>query len=217
VGLELARQFSNKGDVEVTALSRSQPAVAVASYFPFDALSEQELPPFEGALDGLVYCPGSILLKPFDRLGVADFRADMEINFFGAVRVLQHFRSSLKAGENASVVLFSSVAAAVGMLYHSSIASAKGAIEGLVRSLAAEFAPSIRVNGIAPSLVQTRLSEKLTNSEGKMKVAMERHPLKRIGTTDDIVSAAIYLLSENASWITGQIIPVDGGMSAIRM
>jgi len=168
-------------------------------------------------IDGLVYCPGSINLKPFHRISVEDFKAEMELNFFGAVKVLQACMKNLKKSDQASVVLYSTVAVQTGMGFHSGIASAKGAIEGLVRSLAAEWAPNkIRVNAVAPSLTDTPLAQQLLSTEDKRSASDKRHPLGRIGTPDDIAEATIYLLSEKSSWITGQILPVDGGMSSLK-
>jgi NAD(P)-dependent dehydrogenase (short-subunit alcohol dehydrogenase family) len=165
----------------------------------------------------VVYCPGSIRLRPFHRLKTQDFLSDLEINLLGAVKAIQACLPGLKkADAPASIVLFSTVAVKTGMPFHASIASAKGAIEGLTRSLAAEFAPRIRVNAIAPSLTDTNLAKTLLSDDGKRTAAAERHPLKRVGTPADIAAAAKFLLDDSASWITGQIIAVDGGMGAIR-
>lgn len=167
-------------------------------------------------LDGLVYCPGSIQLKPFNRLKIADFESDMQINAFGAVKIIQSVLPNLKEAEQASIVLFSTVATAVGLSFHSSIAMAKGAVEGLAVSLASELAPKIRVNVIAPSLIDTPLASKLISTDEKRNANAERHPLKRIGKTDDIADAAIYLLSEKSSWVSGQVFNIDGGMSKLK-
>lgn len=141
---------------------------------------------------------------------------DLEVNYMGAFQNIQENFKLLKKGEDASVVLFSTVAVQTGMVFHSSIAGAKGAIEGLTRALAAEFAPDIRVNCVAPSLTDTSLAEGLLNNEKKREAAIGRHPLKRVGEAKDIASAAKYLLSEEASWITGQILHVDGGIGMVR-
>lgn len=167
-------------------------------------------------LDGVVYCPGSINLKPFARLSADDFVQDFHINLLGAVRTLQAVSPRLKKSPNASVVLFSTVAVAVGMPFHASIAASKGAIEGLVKSLAAEWAPAIRVNAIAPSLTTTSLAEKLINSPEKREAAAKRHPLQQLGEPADIAAMAAFLLSPQARWMTGQIIAMDGGISAIK-
>lgn len=168
-------------------------------------------------IDGVVYCPGTIQLKPFHRIGLDAFKEEMEINFFGAVRVLQACLKGLKKSESASVVLFSTVAVQMGMGFHSGIASAKGAVEGLTRSLAAEWAPQkIRVNAIAPSLTDTPLATQLLASPEKREASDKRHPLGRVGTPEDIAAASRYLLSDESSWMTGQILHLDGGMSVIR-
>jgi NAD(P)-dependent dehydrogenase (short-subunit alcohol dehydrogenase family) len=156
-------------------------------------------------------------LKPFHRISISDFQKEMDINFFGAVRVLQACLKGLKKSDTASVVLFSTVAVQTGMGFHAGIASAKGAVEGLSRSLAAEWAPSkIRVNTIAPSLTDTPLASSLLSTPDKKESSDKRHPLGRVGTPEDIAKAASYLLSEDSSWMTGQILHLDGGMSSLK-
>lgn len=169
-------------------------------------------------IQGLAYCPGSIRLRPFHRLTPEDFLADFQINLVGAVKAIQACLPGLKRADAppASIVLFSTVAVETGMPFHAAVASAKGAVEGLTRSLAAEFAPKIRVNAIAPSLTDTNLAGALLSDEGKRSAAAERHPLKRFGKPEDIAAAAIFLLDASASWITGRVIAVDGGMGALR-
>lgn len=180
----------------------------------------EEIPELDGLPDvihGLVYCPGTIVLKPFQRLTMADFRNDLEINLLGAVKIIQSCLKRLKKSPTgASILLFSTVAVKVGMPFHASVASAKAAVEGLTRSLAAEFAPRIRVNAIAPSLTNTPLAESLLSNEERQKASAERHPLKRIGHPQEIAGFAQHLLSDEGSWITGQIFYIDGGMSSIR-
>ena len=168
-------------------------------------------------IDGLVYCPGSINLKPFHRLTEADFLNEWQLNFMGAVKIIQQLLPALKKAETPSIVLFSTVAVQTGMPFHASIAAAKGAIEGLTRSLAAELAPKIRVNCIAPSLVQTSLAEKLTNTPEKIEAGGKRHALQRIGQPNDIAAMAEFLLSDKAAWITGQVLHIDGGMSTLKV
>jgi NAD(P)-dependent dehydrogenase (short-subunit alcohol dehydrogenase family) len=166
-------------------------------------------------LHGLVYCPGSINLKPFHRIKPEEFAADLQLQTIGAIRVIQAVLPKLKAGKG-SIVLFSTVAVQQGFNFHTQVAVSKGAIEGLTRSLAAEFAPAIRVNCIAPSLTDTPLAERLLSSDQKREANAERHPLKRIGTSEDIANAAAYLLSDDSSWVTSQILKIDGGMSSIK-
>ncbi len=168
-------------------------------------------------LHGLVYSPGTINLKPFRGLKPEDFRNDFEVNVIGAVKVIQSALKALKASGQASVVLFSTVAVSQGMPYHSSIAASKGAVEGLVRSLAAEFAPAIRVNAIAPSLTATPLAEKLLSTPERVEASAKRHPLQRIGQPQDIAALACFLLGTEASWISGQVFGVDGGLSTLRL
>lgn len=172
---------------------------------------------FPNIINGIVYCPGSINLKPFHRLSREDFLNDWQVNFMGAVKVLQQLLPNLKRAEFASVVLFSTVAVSTGMPFHASIAAAKAAVEGLTRSLAAELAPKIRVNCIAPSLTQTELAEKLVSTPEKIESGGKRHPLQRIGQPGDIAELACFLLSSKSSWITGQIMHVDGGMSTLKV
>lgn len=168
-------------------------------------------------LDGFVYCPGSIHLKPFARLSAEDFMQDFSINLLGAVRSLQLLTPRLKKSPHASVLLFSSVAATCGMPFHASIAASKAAVEGLVRSLAAEWAPQIRVNAIAPSLTATPLAGKLVSSPEKLEQAAKRHPLQRIGDADEIAALAEFLLSPAAAFITGQVMAVNGGLGQIKI
>lgn len=167
-------------------------------------------------LDGVAYCPGSINLKPFSRIKPADFEEDYKLQVVGAVKVLQAVYPKLKAAENASVILFSTVAVRLGFNFHTQVASSKGAIEGLTKSLAAEWAPAIRVNAIAPSLTDTPLAGKLLNNDEKKETNAQRHPLKKIGSPKDIADMAAFLLSDKSSWMTGQIIQLDGGMSGIK-
>jgi NAD(P)-dependent dehydrogenase (short-subunit alcohol dehydrogenase family) len=177
----------------------------------------ESIPDLPETIDGLVYCPGTINLKPFHRLTLADFQQDYEVNFLGAVKVLQASFKALKKSPSASVVMFSTVAVQMGLGFHASIASAKGAIEGLVRSLAAEWAPNkIRVNAIAPSLTDTPLATQLLGTDDKKEASNKRHPLGRYGKPEDIAAAAVYLLSDESSWMTGQILHIDGGMSAVK-
>lgn len=177
----------------------------------------EEMPGLPEVIDGVVYAPGTINLKPFHRISMDDFKKEMEVNFFGAVRVLQACLKGLKKSSTPSVVLYSTVAVQTGMGFHAGIASAKGAIEGLTRSLAAEWAPSkIRVNAIAPSLTETPLASALLSTPEKKEASDKRHPLGRIGSSEDIAASTVFLLSPQSSWMTGQILHVDGGMSTLK-
>lgn len=168
-------------------------------------------------IHGLVYSVGSINLKPFQRLNNEDFLNDYKLNVLGATEVIRLALKSLKNAAGASIVLYSSVAAKAGMPYHASVAAAKGAIEGLTVSLAAEFSSSqIRVNAIAPSLTDTPLAQNLLSTEEKRASSAKRHPLGKIGKPDDIAFATQFLLSDHSSWITGQIIGIDGGLGSLR-
>ena len=189
-----------------------------ATYINYDVengdLETENLPE---VLDGFVYCPGSINLKPFKMLSEETFEQDMQLNFFGLIKSLKAVTDRLKKSDQASLVFFSTVAVKVGMPFHTSVAASKGAIEGFAKSLAAEYAPKFRVNVIAPSLTDTPLAEKLLGNEKKREKMDERHPLKRVGTSDDIAKIARFLLSEDSSWVTGQILGVDGGMSTLNV
>ncbi len=182
----------------------------------FDVLEDESIDGLPDSLDGMVYCPGSISLKPFNRIKLEDFRSELELNFIGAIKVSQLVINALKKSGNASVVFYSTVAVQSGLPFHASIAGAKGALEGLTRSLAAEYAPKVRFNAIAPSLTDTPLAESLLSSDKKREANADRHPLKRVGTPNDMAAMTAFLLGEDASWISGQVIKIDGGMSAIK-
>ena len=162
-----------------------------------------------------MYFPGTIILKPFKRLDLDVFKSDYEINVLGLLNILKFYESRLS--ESASLVFISTVAASLGMPFHSSISMCKSSIEALSRTLSAEWAPKIRVNCIAPSLVNTKLANRFFRNEKQIELMNERHPLKRTGNTDDISNAIEFLLSPNSSWITGQVINVDGGMSTLKL
>jgi NAD(P)-dependent dehydrogenase (short-subunit alcohol dehydrogenase family) len=220
IGLELVKVLSDNHH-EIYVGSRSAGTLAeipevhhLALDVKADSLDMEALPE---TLQGLVYCAGTIVLKPFQRITVDDFKEDFNINLLGAVKVIQVCLKRLKKSPTgAAIVLFSTVAVKTGMPFHASVASAKAAVEGLTRSLAAEFAPRIRVNAIAPSLTDTPLAQNLLSSEEKRKASADRHPLKRVGTPQEIAHLAAYLLSDAGAWITGQIISIDGGMSSLR-
>lgn len=175
-----------------------------------------ELPSLPDRVDRLAYFPGSLDLKPFGRTSLDTFRGDWELSVLGFVRVVQHALPALRASDAAAVVAISTVAATTGMPFHTSIAQAKGALEALVRSLAAEFAPHIRFNAVAPSLTDTPLAGKLTSNAERREKLDARHPLARIGTPDDIAAALEFLLGTESSWMTGQVLAVDGGIGVVR-
>lgn len=188
------------------------------SHITFDALTDElDASQLPEQLDGLVYCPGSIDLKPFKRLKREVFAHDIQINYLSLVKVVQAVLPLLKSSPQASLVFFSTVAVKVGMPFHTSIAAAKGAVEGFAKALAAEYAPAVRVNVIAPSLTDTPLASKLLSNELKKEKMGERHPLKRVGEAKDIANITEFLLSEKSNWITGQVIGVDGGMSTLNV
>ena len=168
-------------------------------------------------IDSLVYCPGSITLKPFLQLKEEDFKNDFEVNVLGAVKSIQKYLNSLKKGTNPSIVLFSTVAVIKGMAFHSSISSAKAAIEGITKSLAAEFAPSVRVNCIAPTITKTDLAKNILRNKKIEENISNNHPLKKICEPDDIAAAANFLISKESNKITGQVMRVDSGMSTLKI
>ena len=218
IGDSIVAKLISQGH-QVINLSRNPCSVQGVENIQFDVLGTNEgvLSAISGPIDGLVYCPGSINLKPFHRLTTVDFEKDFRINVLGAVQVIQGCLPALKASSTSSIVLFSTVAVQTGMGFHASIASSKGAIEGLTRSLAAEFSSlKIRVNAIAPSLTQTPLANALLNSDDKIEAAGKRHPLGRVGQPSDIANMALFLLNPENSWITGQILKVDGGLGDLR-
>jgi NAD(P)-dependent dehydrogenase (short-subunit alcohol dehydrogenase family) len=211
IGAALSFQLSQKG-YQVFEASRN-------GKIKYDATKDTlDLSLLPSAFQGLIYCPGSINLKPFHRLSTQDFIDDYNINVLGAVRTIQQVLPLLKINDEvASIVLFSTVAVRQGMPFHASIASAKGAIEGLTKSLAAELAPKIRVNAIAPSLTDTPLASKLLSSEEKKKAAADRHPLKKVGTPKELASLTAFLLSDESGFISGQVIGADGGLSTLKI
>lgn len=217
IGLSIAQSLIEAGANVFTA-SRTQPKLP-STYIIWDAANpdSQVFNSLPATIDGLAYCPGTINLKPFHRFTSEDFQKDFQINVLGAVNVIQAVLPKLKAAGNASVVLFSTVAVQTGMGFHASVAASKGAIEGITRSLAAEYAGSkIRFNAIAPSLTDTPLAKILLSSPEKIDASNKRHPLGRVGTSADIAAAAKLLLSDEGSWITGQILHIDGGMGNLK-
>jgi 3-oxoacyl-[acyl-carrier protein] reductase len=218
IGLSIAQTLQAEGASLFTA-SRRAPQGIQSQHITWDVTQ-----PIEGLFDvlpdtlhGLVYAPGSINLKPFQRFSLADFQADFNVNVLGAVAAIQANLARLRKAGGASIVLFSTVAVQTGMGFHASIATAKGAVEGLTRSLAAEFAATkIRCNAIAPSLTDTPLAASLLSSDEKREASNKRHPIGRVGTPQDLAAVAKLLLSDEGSWITGQVLNVDGGMGRLK-
>lgn len=215
IGLSLVNQISQDHNVYVACRSNNSLPENV-NYINYDVLNDElDSSLFPETIDSFIYLPGSINLRPFKSLSIESFKEDLEINFIGLIKSLKSVLKNLSASNSASIVLFSTVAVQRGMPFHSSVSSSKGAIEGLAKSLAAELSPKIRVNVIAPSLVNTPLANRFLNNDIKIEKSANRHPLKRIGSASDIANLTDYLISDKSSWITGQIIAVDGGLSTI--
>lgn len=217
IGLATAELLSQEGnEVWATYLNNDSEHASI-QYQKFDVLGDAESLELPESLDGVVYCPGAIDLKPFNRISSESFTKDFELQVLGAIKVLQKCFPLLKKSEDAAVVLYSTVAVQQGFNFHSKVSVSKGAIEGLTRALSAEWAPKVRVNCIAPSLTDTPLAAKLLSTDEKKTANAERHPLKKIGRPEDIAELTSFLLSPKSSWITGQVIGIDGGMSSIKM
>ena len=219
IGFEIVSQLQKENRVFYTGREeKSTETNKDSTFIPFDATTDEHLDTssLPESLEGLVYCPGSINLRPFKNIKLESFKADLQVNLLGAIKSIQSVLPKLSASGQSSIVLFSTVAVQTGMPFHASVAAAKGAVEGLTRSLAAEFAPKIRVNAIAPSLVNTPLAEKFLNNDVKMEKANARHPLGRIGTPAEIATAALFLLGNESAWMTGQILRIDGGIGSLK-
>ena len=201
----------------VINISRSAPLQPHANltHYNCDILTD-DLPEIE-AVDTLIYCPGSINLKPISRLKLTDFREDFEINVIGAVKTVQKYLPKLKNGNSPSILMFSTVAAKLGMPYHASIAASKAAIEGLAKSLGAELAPNIRVNVIAPTVTETDLAAKLLRNEKMVENITDRHPLKKFLKPNEVADLATFLISEKANSISGQIFELDCGIVSFKI
>ena len=198
-------------------LSRSKPHIEHQNlkHYNCDVLSD-ELPAIERA-EGLIYCPGSINLKPFKRLSLDDFRTDFEINVIGAVRSIQAYAPALVQSENGSIVLFSTVATAMGMPFHASVSTAKSAVEGLMKSVAADLAPKVRVNAIAPTITQTDLAAKLLRNERMIENTIQRHPLKKFLDPSEVAAMAEYLISNGSKSVSGQVFKLDCGIVSLKI
>ena len=216
IGYELSQKLKEDNNLFISTRDQDKFNNPKIKTHQLDLDKEFETDWLPDHLDGFVYLPGTINLRPFKGLKPSVFLDDFNINVMGCVKILQKVLPKIQAAENPSIVMFSTVAVKIGMPFHSSVSSSKGAIEGLTRSLAAEFAPKIRVNSIAPSILDTPLAEKFLNSETKLENARNRHPLKEIGSPKDISEIVKFLLEDNSKWMTGQIIPFDGGMSSVK-
>lgn len=220
IGLEIAKTLHEEGhQVFGTYFTKEHADLPTGIHYKqLDVRSESlDFAFLPDSLDGIVYCPGAISLKPFARISPAQFKDDFDLQVLGAIKCIQGNVARLKAGVAPSILLFSSIAASQGLNFHTQVSVSKAALEGLTKSLAAELAPSIRVNCIAPSLTDTPLAQNLLNSDQKKEANGLRHPMKRVGTVADMASYAAFLLSEKASWVTGQIIGIDGGLSTLRI
>ena len=219
IGHALAESLQAQGVTLFTA-GRTQPEGIQSTHMMWDVTqtpAADALTQLPDTLHGIVYCPGTINLKPFQRLTIEDYRNDLEVNVLGAVATIHACYAAIKKSKSGSIVLFSTVAAKLGMGMHSSVSVAKSAVEGLTKSLAAELAPfNVRVNAVAPSLTDTPMAQFLLADDTKRDAANKRHPLSRYGSPQDIASMAAYLLSDQAAWITGQVIGVDGGMGTLK-
>ena len=198
-------------------ISRTSPDISHSNLTHYSCnVLENDLPEITEA-DALVYCPGSINLKPISRLSIEDFKADFEINVLGAVKSIKKYLPILKNGVNPSILLFSTVASKLGMPFHASIATAKSGIEGLVKSLGAELAPNIRINAIAPTVTDTELASKLLRNDKMIENITERHPLKKFLNPEEVADMADFLLSKKAASISGQIFEMDCGIVTFKI
>lgn len=215
IAIETAKNLKAEGH-RVTGISTKENLAGYDELYKVNGYDFGQFPVLEGPVNGLVYFPGTINLKPFARLSATDFQRDMQVNALGAAAFVQAYLGNLKLAEDPAIVFISTVAVGLGLPFHSSISMAKGAVEGLTIALAAELAPGIRVNAVAPSLVNTPLGEKLINTPEKLEQMQKRNPLRKVGTPADLANAICYLLSPQAQWITGQVLAVDGGMGNIK-
>lgn len=215
IAQQTAKLLQEKGH-RVIGLSRTASDFPYDEFYTIDSYDFGHFPVIEKELDGLVYFPGTINLKPFHRLKAEEFKEDMAINAMGAIAFTQAYLSLLHKLHTTSIVFISTVAVSTGLPFHSSISLAKGALEGLTKALAAELAPKVRVNCVAPSLVHTPLGERFVNTPEKMELMQKRNPLHKVGEALDVANAIAFLLSQESDWISGQVLAVDGGMSSLR-
>ncbi len=220
IGKQLALKLVDNRNVVYGTYNTTEPSLEHTNlhFYKLNALDQVlNLDFLPEVLDGVIYCPGAINLRPFERIKLEDFNNDFSLQVLGAIKIIQLVVPKLKKSNNASITLISSVAAQLGLPYHSSVSMCKGALEGLVKALAAEYAPKIRVNAIAPSLTDTPLANSFLNTDIKKEANALRHPLKRVGTTSDMANAINFLISPDASWITGQVLQIDGGIGSLKV
>lgn len=217
IGKALTAELATAHNVYASYYNNPIPNTDKTHYFHIDVTQEEfNLDMLPNEIHGLAYCPGSINLKPFHRLKPSQFMTDYNFQVVGAIKVIQAVLPKLKNSSSASIVLFSTVAVQTGIGFHSMVSASKGAIEGLTRALAAELAPNIRVNAIAPSLTHTSLAERFINTPEKKQAQTLKNPLKKLGAPKDVANAAAFLLTSKSSWITGQVIHIDGGFGTIN-
>lgn len=220
IGKAVVHQLAVEGCEIFASYNKNLPKEGLknVTYFPLNVLDESlDFPVLPNEIDGLVYTPGAIDLLPFTKITPQAFIDDFQLQVIGAIKVIQSLITSLRKGSQSSVVLYSTVAHQMGFKYHSMVSSSKGAVEGLMRSLAAEYAPKVRFNAVAPSLTATPLASKFIGTDAKIDANAKTHPLQRIGSAEDIANITTFLLSEKSSWITGQVLHVDGGLSKLKM
>ena len=217
IGRALVDLLTPEHNIYVASRSKESLSNAGVTHLSYDVMNDAlDLSNLPEQLDGFVYCPGSINLRPFRGLKPQTFQDDFNLNVIGAIKSLQTVLPLLQKSPQASLVFYSTVAVQTGMPFHASVAAAKGALEGLTRSLAAEYAPKFRVNCIALSLTDTPLAEKFLNNDAKLEKAQERHPLKQVGTAKNIAQMTAFLLGDESQWMTGQILHVDGGIGDLK-
>ena len=218
IGRALVEQLSTDHQVWATYNQTPIESNDRVTYHQLDVTAENmDLTWLPDQIDGLAYCVGSIALKPFHRIKAEEFMQDYQKQTVAAIQILQQSLSALKASDQASVVLFSTVAVQTGFPFHALVSSSKGAIEGLTKALSAEWAPKIRVNAIAPSITDTPLASNLLSTPEKKDANAQRHPLKAVGEAEDIAKLATFLLKEDSRWITGQVHHIDGGISSLKV
>ncbi len=217
IGAVITKLLATNSNVFVASRTEPEQRIANATYIKYDADGSEVLQNIPDVIDGLVFLPGTINLRPFKNIKIDAFAEDFRLNVLNMIKIIQQVLPNLIASEQSSVVAFSSVAATTGLPFHSSVSASKAAIEGFSKAFAAEYAPKIRMNVIAPSLTDTPLADKFLNNEVKQEKSAARHPLKRFGKPEDIAEMAVFLLGDKSSWISGQVFHVDGGMSTLQV